>query len=518
MPRPGLKFNETTTGIGRPLPGKDHYSALGFYISDGHLPAGFSTTNRVNKVSSLAQAEALGIVNTNLNEVKATGTITITAVGATGDTISVFVTEYGNAANNFVPIIVSLGTYTKVSGDTTVTLVATALTAAINALTKTHGYTAISSVGAITITARAGLGIFLNSGTPLTTTIVGTITATTVQFSGGVASDIDQVHYHISEAFRILPQLVLYVGLFTPPGGSYSFTEAATLINYVPGDPRQIGFYTTTAYATANITALHTQLMTLANGGKQASGILTQDLTSVSLSTISDLSTLTDFRVTDDLSQDFGGQGYKLYKALGKTVGTVGAMTGCIALAKVSESIAWVAKFDVSDGTELETIGFGNGILWTDSTIQTGNLLDNLYDAQHQYLIKSINAPGTWYVDSNTAAPKSNTFCQIENMRTADKIVRGISTSAFPTVNGPLSLKPNGTLTEPQIAELERVVQIPMDQMIQAGEISVNDIQIDPTQVVSSSSTVNITVDVVAIGVGRHLVFNINETNALPTT
>lgn len=515
MARPGLKFNRSTTGIGRPLPGKDHYSALGFYIADANLPAGFSTTNRVKKILSLSQAEALGILATHVNEVKATGSVTITAIGAVADIVTINVTEYGLASANFAPNVVQLALYKRATGDTTVTLLAASIVLAINAGTSTHGYTAVNAAGVITITARAGLGIFLNTGTPITVSITGTVTATITQFSGGVASDIDQVHYHISEAFRILPQIVLYVGLFTPPVSTYDFADSAALLNYVPGDPRQVGFYTTTPYTAGKATALHNQLLTLAGQDKPASGVVTMDLTGVSLSTISDLSTLASYRVTDDLSQDFGGVGYQLYKALGKTVGTVGAMIGCIAFAKVSECIGWVNKFDVSDGTELETIGFGNGILWTDSSIQSGTLLDVLYTQQHQYLIKSNNSTGTWYVGSNTAAPLTNTFCYIENIRTADKIVRGLNTYMWPSVNGPVNLKANGTLTELQIGELQRLANIPLDQMISAGEISADKTTINPTDIISISSTVNVNVNVVLVGVSRNLVFNINETSSL---
>lgn len=515
MARPGLKFNRSTTGIGRPLPGKDHYSALGFYIADNHLPAGFSTTNRVQKILSLPQAEGLGILPTHLNETKATGTVTLTAAGAAGDIVTINITEYGIASNDFVPVVVPLCSYTKVTGDSTVTLLAAAIVAAINAGTSTHGYTALNAAGVITITARAGLGVFLNSGTPLSIVISGTVTATLVQFSGGVASDMDQIHYHISEAFRILPQIVLYIGLFTPPSGTFDFADVASLLNYVPGDPRQVGFYTTTAYTTAKITALHNQLQTLAAADKPASGVLTMDLTGITLSSIADLSALADFRVTDDLGQDFGGVGYTLYKALGKTIGTVGAMIGAIAFAKVSECIGWVQKFNLSDGTELETVGFGNGVLWTDPTIQDGNLLDVLYEQQHQYLIKSINSTGTWFVGSNTAAPLTNNFCYIENIRTADKIVRGLDTYMWPSVNGPLSLKASGTLTEIQIAELERLANIPLDQMISAGEISAYEDEVDPTDIISITSTVDVNINVVLVGVARNIVFNINETSAL---
>jgi len=58
-------------GVGRPLPGKDHYSGIMTFIANADLPAGFSTSDRIKQVFSLAEAESLGIVATSaVDEVK----------------------------------------------------------------------------------------------------------------------------------------------------------------------------------------------------------------------------------------------------------------------------------------------------------------------------------------------------------------------------------------------------------------------------------------------------------------
>lgn len=53
-------FNINTAGLGTPLASKDHISGLVFY--EDTLPSGFSSNARIKTVFSLAQAEALGII------------------------------------------------------------------------------------------------------------------------------------------------------------------------------------------------------------------------------------------------------------------------------------------------------------------------------------------------------------------------------------------------------------------------------------------------------------------------
>ena len=183
MSQNNISFVKGKGGLGRPLAGKDYISSLLFYIANGSLPSGFTTSARNKAVFSVSEAETLGILNNNNDETQATGVYTISALGATGDSITLKFLE-PNGTN------VTLGSFVKTASETTVTLLATALVANINAGFYTHGYSATNTAGAITVTCRKGLGVYPNSGTPLTATISGTIAGSvTTAFAGGVASN-----------------------------------------------------------------------------------------------------------------------------------------------------------------------------------------------------------------------------------------------------------------------------------------------------------------------------------------
>jgi hypothetical protein len=106
-----------------------------------------------------------------VGETAATATLTITAIGADGDTVEVWVNG------------VLLGSFTKTAAETTVTLLAAALAAAITA--GTHGFTASNAAGVITITAAPGYGAGINTE-PLLVEATGTITFTKTNFAAGV--------------------------------------------------------------------------------------------------------------------------------------------------------------------------------------------------------------------------------------------------------------------------------------------------------------------------------------------
>lgn len=502
MALPGITFNRGTSGLGRPLPGTDYISGMTFYVEDANLPAGFQTDAREVKIFSLEDAEALGITDTHEGEVKADGTVTITNVGANGDTIEIVADEYGGD--------VSLGTYTKVSGDTTVTNVAVAIKAIINAGTLTHGYTADNAIGVITITAREGLGVFLNSGTPLSTTIVGTITASVAQFGAssltdGVASPIDPLHYHISEFFRIQPKGVLYVGIYDLPAGAYDFAEVADLLEFAEGEIKQVGVYVQgDTLDAAQVTALDAVMMAQAVLDRPASAILTEDFNGTALSALPTLASNSDYRVTVDIAQDGANKGYELYKANAKTIGTMGAMLGAVALVSVNQNIGDVGNVNLSDGNELETLAFGNGAVYK---TQAATLLSTLNDYKYTFLKKHQRA-GSYYQDSNTAIVNTNDFAYIENVRTVDKAIRLIKINCEIKINSTLLLNGDGTMAEDTIADFERLTSIGLDEMLRNGEISAYAVLINPDQNVLSTSKVSIAVNIVPTGVARQIEFN----------
>lgn len=131
------------------------------------------------EVNSLQDAEALGIIATAVAAVvavAATGTLTVTAIGSNTDTIDEAVDG----------VSITGGPVAKTSSETTPTLLAAKIAAAINTATGTNGgYTAANVGAVITVTAPSSLGATVNTLT-LDSTIVGGITETDTPFANGV--------------------------------------------------------------------------------------------------------------------------------------------------------------------------------------------------------------------------------------------------------------------------------------------------------------------------------------------
>ena len=491
-----ISFNRGSGGLGRPLAGFDHYSGMLFYSNT--LPSGFDSNNRVKKIFSIDDAVALGITDTHIGETQATGTVEITAIGANSDTIEIKVLTPDGS--------VSLGTTTKTASESTVTLLAAACVVTINAGTETHGFTASNLAGVITITAPEGSGVFYNSGTPISTVIVGTITRTITQFSAGVASPIDTMHYHIDRFFKIQPKGVLYVGVYGIPG-SYTFTEATTMRIFANGEIRQLGVYAPGAtFNAALVTALDTEVMKGEDADAPYSAILTPNIKGTALSALPTLASNSDYRVSVDIAMDGGAVGLDLYYAQGVSIGTMGALLGAVSLASVNENIGWVQKFNISDGTEFETAWFGNGVAVKD---QASSLLDTLNSYKYIFFRKFTNRTGTYYNDSHTSIANTSDFAYIENVRTMDKAIRLIQENTLPKLNGPLLVNANGTLTEQDISEFERLSAIGLDDMQRNQEISAYSFAMDSSQDVLTTSQVEATITIVPVGVARNIVFNV---------
>jgi hypothetical protein len=504
----GITFKRGTAGLGRPLPGVDHISGMVFYIDDAELPVGFTPSIREAKIFSLSEAEDLGIRDTNLGEILATGTVTITAVGTDGNTIEIKVVEYDKT--------VSLGTYTKAAGDTTVTNVAAAIVLIVNAGTLTHGYSASNAAGVITIISRSGLGVFLNTGTPLQTTILGAITATVAQFGAGALIDgkdsaIDTVHYHVSEFFRIQPQGVLYIGIYDTPA-SAGFTEINNLIDFAQGEIKQLGIYIPgTALTAAVVTAIDAILMAKALEDKPCSAVLTADFKSTALSALPTLANNSDYRVSVDIAQDGAAKGYQLFRASGKTVGCMGAMLGVISLSSVNECIGSVGRFNMSDGVELETIAFGNGAIYKTQSL---SLLSTLNDYKYNFLRKRA-VSGTYWENSNTSITNTSDFSRIENVRTVDKAIRLTKQNCEIKINSTLLLNTNGTLSEDTIADFLRLANIGLDDMLRRNEVSAYATFMESNQNVLSTSKVALSIKIVPTGVARQIEFNVGLSTSI---
>lgn len=497
-------------GLGRPLPGQDYISALLFYTANANLPSGYSTSNRILQFFSVQDAENAGIGANYSDETQAIGVYTISAIGANGDKITLNFTEPEG-------VVVFLGSFVKTAAESTVTLLATALVAAINARTYITGYSATNIAGAISVKVRKGLGVWPNTATtPLSATIVGTIVGSiTTAPAGGVASKQAVWHYHIAEFFRMQPKGYLYVGFYAVPA-TYDYVEIQTMQEFSAGKIRQIGIYKdATAYTPNDTTAIQTIANALDALKMPLSAILGADISATAdISTLADLSAYTNNKVSVVIGQDAGGLGLQLWYAYGKSIGILGATLGTVALAKVSEDIAWVGKFNVTDGIENDSVAFANGVKFSSGNVPL-SLQDAMDNKRYIFLRKYPNQPGTYFNESHTAITLSSDYAYIENNRVIDKAIRGIYATMLPLLASPLVLNADGTLQDTTVAFFESQASINVAQMERDQDLSAFSVVVDPNQNVATTSTIIVTVKLLPVGVARQIIVNIGFTTSI---
>ena len=501
MARSDIVFIKGQGSSQRAAAGEDFISGLILYTAS--VPSGFSA-GVPQLLYSVVDAENKGIKADYSDETKATGIVTVTAVGANGDTINLKVTEP-------LSVTVDLGTYTKVSGDTTVTKVGDAIALMINNGTQVHGYTASNNAGAVTITARAGLGVFLNSGTPLVATYSGgaTLAATLTQFSGGAASKQAVWHYHIAEFFRGNPAGQLWVGFWAIPG-TYTFEEITALQTAASGKIRQVGiFKDSAAYASGDLTKIHNIIVTYNDANhKPLSALYAADLKATAdITTIADLSVLTAYKASSIIGQDGAGLGAFLFYTTGKSVTQLGIALGLLSASAVSEDFGQPAKFNISDGTENNMPAFANGQLLTDAAF-TQSALDAIDAKRHIFGQQYVGYAGTYFNDNHCAVSLTSDYAYINDNRVIDKAIRGIYTALIPYLKSKLLKNADGTLSDITISFLQSQALQPLYQMSRdgdLGEVVDDDVYINPNQNVVSTSKVVINVKLNENGIARNI-------------
>jgi hypothetical protein len=508
MALPNITFIKGQGGLGRALPGADHISGMLFYT--GNLPSGFTSSARVKALYSVADAESAGILADYNDATASKGTVQITAAGSAGDTITVKVTQLAQSGTE----VLTLGTITRV-GTQTAAQVATALAADINANTQTTGYTALATTDTVTITAPKAQGVYLNAGTPYSATVTGAITATVVQNTVvGVASEQAVWHYHISEFFRMNPKGVLYVGFYAVPG-TYTFAEITLMQNFAQGVIRQIAIYKKATYADSDIALIDAECKKNDALKKPISAVYAADLVGTAdITTLGTLTTKTNNKVSVVIGQDGGGLGNFLFATNGKSITNVGTLLGSVSKANVSESIAWVNQFNISNGVENEVGIFANGQLYS-TFASLESTLEAMNTKRYIFVRKFTGLSGTYFNDSHTAIAENSDYAYLENNRVIDKAIRVLNTAYTPYINSPLTLNADGTLTDVTVGLLEGVGETALDEMVRLGNINAYDVVIDPSQDVLSTSELVVAVTLLMPGVARQITIPISFTQSI---
>ena len=495
-------INYSQSGLGTPATGEDFISGLLIYSSV--YPSGFSDASQIHEIFSVTDAEALGITNTSIGETKASGTITITASGATSAVITAIVktTVFGT---------VTLGTYTVLATDT-LTTIATGLAAAINTNTAVHGFTASPSGAIVTVTAPAQTGVGGNSFTFANTYTLGA-TATSSTFSGGVASTIDPMHYHIAQYFNNNPTGDLFVMVTTGTSATFSYSEITTLVNASNGKIRQMGLYEQIAFNTTNLAKLQTQALANETNNKPLELFYGADFSAVSdLTTLTDLSTLNAQNVSVMFGQDGGntalGGGYRLWLATNKSMTCLGAFLGAVSSAPVNESVAWVGKYNM-DSVEFDTLAFANG---TSYALQSDGLLNNIDAKAYTFLKKYVGIAGSYFNNDTTAIAATSVYNSVHLNRTIHKAARSVRGQLLPSVASPIYFNADGTIALYSITHFQDQAKIALANMVSNGEISQYAVIINAKQNVLATKNLVITIEIVPVGVANKITINLGFT------
>lgn len=385
-----VKFVRGQGGLGRPLPNKDHVSALAFPVPTGELPYAFTATDRCKKVFSLGEAEALGILST--------------------------------------------------SDD----------------------------------------------------------------------ASVKKLHYQVSEFFRMQPQGELYIYLYNP-GTNINVVMTTVVAFPENGEIRLLAVMSemdpqdgTGAVIDDNFVALVGAAQAVANNSLDTHKPLSILLATDKFEDPLDLNTLPDLRaqnapnVSFVIGHDAGGLGAELEQP------ALGAFLGAIARASVHESIAWVERFNFSNGTELEKLA----VCYAEKVVTPTTPVEFLGMNGYLTLKKHIGVAGSYSYDSATCALATSDYAFIENERTMDKATRNIRAKTLPSLARPLYLE-GGLLREDTVAFFKATASEPLAQMQRDGEISEFSVTINPAQPILQTSKLEIGVKIVPVGVAREIEFTI---------
>ena len=500
MARSAVTFVLGTGQLGQAAAGNDFISGQCLY---GTAPGTFATSAQ-QAIFSVADAEAKGITLDYADETQAKAIYTISGTVTIGDAYAMTVTEVNpvTPANPTGTTVVSLGTAT-VATAATPTGGGTDMAAKINAGTYLHGYSATASSGVVTLTARKGTGISLNTGSPLAVVVTGTSTGTVTQQFGtgtggattGVYSKKAVWHYIVSEFFRANSTGVLWVGFFSSP--NYS-SDIITLQGAAQGACKQIGVFdpTVTSAATfgTNGTLLQAQAVTLFAGYNPVVIHYTANLKAVSdLSTLTNLQTLNNYYVEQVITQDGGAAGAQLYINSGISIGNVGCSLGTTSAAAVNQDIGEIGAFNITNNTEMAIPAFINGQL---VSALSSNLLDQLDSYRYIFATGQPNITGTFFVNDWSATVQTSPYYRQSRNRTMNKVVRLVYANIVPLLKSQIQLNANGTIDAVSLAMFNGAVLPVGAQMKAAGEISNLAVTINPSQNILSAGKVTIGVSI----------------------
>lgn len=336
----------------------------------------------------------------------------------------------------------------------------------------------------------------------------------------GIPFGIRVVHYQLTEIFRMNKGISLYVGLFPKPQDAFDYAEVKTMQNFAEGRIRQLAIWSGDTVLTETNLASMQSVAEALDAAAAPLSILYAPKVENHASLPTGIATSYD-RVSVVIAQagiDPQGEGtpetgaalYASAQNAGHaSVSCIGLCLGMLSRAAVHQSISWVKNFP--SGISLPAMGDGVLVRNIDKAV-----LEGLDTNRYLFLTPIVGIAGSYWNDSHNMTSAISDYNAIERVRTMDKAVRGIRTYLTPELGGNVYIDPDsGQMQQYTVEHLETVANKALEDMEKAGELSGYQAKIDPKQDVLSTSTVEVVIKNVPVGVVRRMRVKIGYVKSL---
>lgn len=171
-----------------------------------------------------------------------------------------------------------------------------------------------------------------------------------------------------------------------------------------------------------------------------------------------------------------------------REVNAAGIITGLYSLAKLSQSIGEVRKFQLNMITKLLPEGIENYI-------------DVLDSANFVTLREYIGLPGFFVTNARLLAPTNSDYQYAETLRVANKAIKEVRKKALTFLHSQL----DPTDTEGGVKALKEFIQVPLEDMIKSNDILSGEVIIPEGQDLISTSKLNAKVRVAPMPIMRDI-------------
>ncbi len=321
--------------------------------------------------------------------------------------------------------------------------------------------------------------------------------------------NIRLIYYHLNEIFRMNPAISLFVGIYAQPETN-TFNEICEMQHYANGRIRQMAIWNgAVALAASDLTKIQAKANSLDEDNAPLSVLYAAKVANhaalpQNLATGCErVSVVIAQAGIDPLNKDDIEMGAGLYSSnqnTGKaTVSCVGLALGMLSRAGVHQSISWAKMFP--SGISVPALGDGKLVRNIDKAV-----LEQLDAARYLFLTPIVGVVGSYWNDSHNMTDPTGDYNAIERVRTMDKAVRGIRIYLAPELGGNVYIDPEtGKMQNYTVSHLETVANKALEDMEKAGELSGYKAVIDPNQDVLSTSTVEVVIKNVPVGVMRRI-------------